>query len=284
MKKRRKGEGNGFRIFNDHFLGSGDWRLESLVACTKLGNQAPRWACPRHVSCSIHSPYAQATWNFGLNCSLAVRPRQKWTTTLYRLISATLNRWNTRTELRTTDTSTESGIGSCSTGSPTAQLIQKHTDLVASWASTHNIAQGRHASKSMIIRSYGGVCLKKRSHGGARIQNIHDKIIRYAEPFHDQHFFRKELNVFTIWSVTCAESWKWMSQQLTSKQNKKTIPYQHGLNNTLSEVKGNKFGYMILLMFLEFPIHMRWYQMEPPSCKEMNIFNVNEHNRFHKVI
>ena len=64
--------------------------------------------------------------------------------------------------IENTDTSRESGIGSCSTGSPTAQLIQKHTDLVASWASTHNIAQGRHASKSMIIRSYGGVCLKKK--------------------------------------------------------------------------------------------------------------------------
>ena len=67
-----------------------------------------------------------------------------------------------------------------------------------------------------------GLSKRKRSYGGARIQNIHDKIIRYAEPFHDQHFFRKELNVFTIWSVTCAESWKWMSQQLASKQNKKT--------------------------------------------------------------
>lgn len=71
----------------------------------------------------------------------------------------------------------------------------------------HNLssqhAQKRHASKSMIIVSYGG----------ARIQNIHNKIIRYAKPFYDQHFFRKELNTFTIWSVTCAEYRKWMSQQ-----------------------------------------------------------------------
>jgi hypothetical protein len=38
---------------------------------------------------------------------------------------------------------------------------------------------------------------------------------------------------------------------------KKTLPYRHGFNNTLSEVKGNKLRHTILLMFLEFPIHMR---------------------------
>jgi hypothetical protein len=34
---------------------------------------------------------------------------------------------------------------------------------------------------------------------------------------------------------------------------------------------------------LKFPIHLRPYQMEPPSCTETSIFHVKEYKRVHKV-
>ena len=92
--------------------------------------------------------------------------------------------------------------------------------------------------------------------------------------------------LLTIWS---SHMWRpenirngWQ-QQLTPRQRnkKKQIPYQHGINNT--PYSQGKFGYMILLIPPTLPIHVRPYQMEPPSCTEMNSFHVREYKRVHKV-
>lgn len=60
------------------------WVLDTGVTCclhrcTALGNQTPRRACPRHVSCSIHSRMLRLLVIFGYTACL---PCQKLTTTV----------------------------------------------------------------------------------------------------------------------------------------------------------------------------------------------------------